>query len=146
MIISQYSYMFGIRNWNIKWNVDFGTQHVQEAERLMFLINTYHWQEVDSFHWRYNKSGEFTVRSYYTFLNNGGLICPYYRIIWRNIAPLKVRMLVWLVLSNSLLTGDRLRNKHIVTFQLCYFYNQAEETLEHIFLNLSFYSSILVNS
>lgn len=59
---------------------------------------------------------------------------PFYRIIWRKIVPLKVRILSWLVLNNSPLTRDRLKNKHLITLQMCLFCKQVEETLEHILL------------
>lgn len=98
------------------------------------MLNSYNWHDEDGVIWRWNKSGVFSVKSFYSFLSNGGLICPYYKIICQNIAPLKVRLTLWLLLSDSLLTGKRLRLRHVPVEQFCVFCGFVEEDSVHIFL------------
>lgn len=78
------------------------------------------------------------MKSYYSFLNEGGLNCLHYKFIWQNIVPSKVRILSWLLIGNGLLTKERLRN--VVSIQYCVFCNLVEELSNHIFLKCPFVS------
>lgn len=70
------------------------------------MLNSYNWSDEDGVLWRWNDSGAFTVKYLYGFLSNGGLVCPFYKLIWRILAPLKVRIHTWLLLNDCLLTGE----------------------------------------
>lgn len=43
------------------------------------------------------------------------------KVIWQNIAPLKVRVLVWLVVQNKLLSVDNLGKRNIRVRNFCVF-------------------------
>ena len=40
--------------------------------------------------WKLSQSDLFTIESLYNFLNNGGLVCPYHRVIWKAAISIKV--------------------------------------------------------
>lgn len=48
------------------------------------------------------------------------------------------RLNLWLLIHNALLTGERLRNRHVISFQLCSFCNTVEDSSSHIFLDCLF--------
>jgi len=57
--------------------------------------------------WKWTNTGEFIVKSFYQFLNFGGIKSPWAHI-WQISAPLKVKVTVWLALKNRLNTIDLL--------------------------------------
>lgn len=78
---------------------------------IILCSQSTHMSNVDQFIWRWNTDGVFTVKSYYNFLNLGGTR-PFYKIIWQNIFPLKVKIHIWLLLGNRLLTGETPSETH----------------------------------
>lgn len=130
---SQYREIYDIRVWNVRFNGMFNESCFEEHEELMLLINNYEWKDSDKILWRWNNSWNFSVKSFYNFLNDGGLVCPDSKFIWQNLAPLKVRILLWLVLNNCLLTSSILKKRHLYIDRKCVFCEE-EEDLEHIFI------------
>lgn len=61
--------------------------------------------------WKLSQSGTFSVESLYKFLNNGGLACPYYKVIWKAAIPLKGKVFLWLMVRNKMHTGANLAKK-----------------------------------
>jgi len=45
-------------------------------------------------------------------MNNSGVLAAWSKVVWKNIAPLKVRSLLWLVVQNKLLTVDNLSKRN----------------------------------
>lgn len=112
----------------------------QDLTSLLVLLNSYTWVEEDGFIWKWDHSGSFTISSLYKFINFGGILCPMFKIIWQNIAPLNVRLHAWLVINNCILTGDRMRQRHLNILQKCVFCNGEIESTTHIFLECPFSS------
>ena len=65
----------------------------------------------DQLTWLFNSSGQFSVNSYYKFLNCRGMQVVWASIIWKSIAPLKVKVFLWLLLRDRLQTKDQLTKK-----------------------------------
>lgn len=99
----------------------------------MILLNFYEWKDFDGYSWRWEKLGLFSVKSFDRFLIDGGVTCPYYKIIWKVIALLKVRLQLWLLIHNGLLTGERLHRRNVIGSQSCLICNLVEDSFAHIF-------------
>lgn len=105
-------------------------------DSLINLLDSYNWNDKDEYVWRWDKTRIFSVKSYYRFLNQGGLRCPYFNVIWNDSAPIKVRVHTCLVVNNYLLTGENLRLRHLSVTRKCMFCDVVEES--HIFLECPF--------
>lgn len=68
---------------------------------------------MDNFYWRFNTSSVFFVKSFYRFINNGDTLCSFSSCIWNLSTPLKVRIFVWLVIHNKILTVKNLLKKKL---------------------------------
>lgn len=53
----------------------------------------------------------------------------------QNIAPMKVRILMWLVAQNKLLTADNLSKRNIRVRNICVFCNRQRESVIHHFVH-----------
>lgn len=63
---------------------------------------------LDDVRWRWTPSEIFLVRSLYLFVQDGGVAVKRYDRMWKMRSPLKVKIFVWLVLKNKVLTADNL--------------------------------------
>lgn len=52
--------------------------------------------EMDVKTWKLTKNGDFSVKSFYTFLIDGGLRCPVAKFFYRNKYPKKINLFNWL--------------------------------------------------
>ncbi|XP_020272203.1 uncharacterized protein LOC109847383 [Asparagus officinalis] len=83
----------------------------------------------------------FTVKSYYLFLNDGGVRYDCMNL-WSLHVPLKVKVLVWLALRECLNTKDMLNRKGIQLEKTCCLCSEKDEDHAHLFLNCEFVYSI----
>jgi hypothetical protein len=65
-------------------------------------------------------------------------------LLWKAIAPLKIKSFGWLVLHDKILTRSSLLKRVIINLNacLCPFCNQIPESVDHIFLSCSFAAQI----
>ena len=61
----------------------------------------------DKFIWPHEKSGEYTAKSTYKQLCQGGIRASMAEAIWRSWAPLKCKIFAWLAGQHRLWTSDR---------------------------------------
>jgi hypothetical protein len=59
--------------------------------------------------WRWNSSHKFTCASAYHTLHQRGILSSDYKILWKLRAPMKVRIFVWLMRENKILTQEVLQ-------------------------------------
>lgn len=71
VVSSQYRMCQDNRVWNIRFHDNFNESHQSDLNSLILVLNSYIWQVVDGFIWKWNSSREFFVKSYNRFLNNG---------------------------------------------------------------------------
>lgn len=77
------------------------------------------------------------------FLNNGGLVCPFYKVIWKAALPMKVEVFLWLTVKNKIHTGANLAKKGWgISFE-CSPRGADEEMVSHLFLKCSFARSMM---
>ena len=83
--------------------------------------------------WRWDSEGHFTVKSYYTFLINRGIVFAH-KHMWNIKAPLKVKILMWVMLKGRLNTLDLIAHRGIGQGGLCVLCGIALESLNHLVL------------
>lgn len=79
---------------------------VQDIQNLLSTIRLTNLKDKVS--WRWAQSGLFSVRSLYTFLQDGGVKGSGLSQLWSIRTSLKVMIFAWLVLKGKVLTLDNL--------------------------------------
>ncbi len=86
----------------------------------------------DVIRWRWSNTEDFSVRSTYTFLQDGGVKASMYHRIWKIKAPLKVKIFVWITLRGRILTVDKLLLRGWIGEDWCVFCTGITETIDHL--------------
>jgi len=66
--------------------------------------------EEDVVIWKFDKKGCFSVKSVYKFLTTNDADI-YYKKIWKGKIPAKIKIFLWLVANNALLTRDNMTKR-----------------------------------
>lgn len=103
-------------------------QHLMESVDAMALTN-----RQDEVRWRWTRSEVFSVKSLYLFLQDGGVVVKRYDRTWKMRSLLKVKIFVWLVLKNKVLTKDNLMKRGWSGDESCVFCLEDTETVNHLF-------------
>lgn len=61
--------------------------------------------------WMFHPSGTYSVKSFYAFVNNGGIQRVYTPVMWNIDVPPKINVFLWLLTYNKLLTRDNLAKR-----------------------------------
>jgi hypothetical protein len=105
------------------------------------LVNFFRYFQLshsnDKILWRWSTKGQFSVHSLYTWLDYGGIPNFDFKSIWSAHMPLKIKIFVWLLKQNRILTKDNLCKKGWNGDKSCVFC-QEEETVNHLFLHCQF--------
>ena len=88
--------------------------------------------QPDSTQWKLAKNGIFTMRSFYMDLINSGPISRSLHI-WGVKVPLHIKIFMWFVHKQVILTKDNLIKRRWVGSPRCCFYDH-DETIQHLFL------------
>jgi hypothetical protein len=101
-------------------------EKVWEAARNFQLDNS-----QDNIFWNLGKSRKFTVKSVYDGLtkDDSGL---YHKKIWKSKIPAKIKIFLWLMTFDVLLTRDNLRKRKWQGDPCCVFCD-CEESIPHLF-------------
>ncbi|XP_039113709.1 uncharacterized protein LOC120249266 [Dioscorea cayenensis subsp. rotundata] len=111
------------------------------------LITTFRLQNStikDGRHWKLSSNGMFSVKSFYQFLNDGGLHCRRTPSILKGGCTRKVNLFNWLTWDNKILTLQNLADRrcnvlHDITCVMCH----AEvESADHLLTQCSMASQI----
>jgi hypothetical protein len=75
--------------------------------------------------WRFGPQGRFSVRSVYNAMirNESG---PYHKKIWKSKNPAKIKIFLWLMMNNAILTKDNLLKRKWSGDPSCYFCDNDE--------------------
>uniref|UniRef100_A0A453SF10 Reverse transcriptase zinc-binding domain-containing protein n=1 Tax=Aegilops tauschii subsp. strangulata TaxID=200361 RepID=A0A453SF10_AEGTS len=92
-----------------------------------------HSDQPDSFHWKLARNGVFTVKSMYVDLINYGPI-PRSIHIWKVKVPLRIKIFMWFVHKQVILTKDNLLKRRWVGSARCCFCDH-DETIQHLFID-----------
>ncbi|CAL5380958.1 unnamed protein product [Camellia sinensis] len=133
------------KNANGRWTLTFRRPlRAWEEEELLRLLQILgegpdlRVNSEDSIRWLSSPSGIFHVRSLFGWLQaDEGQALELSKFIWYNIAPPKVKFLLWLVWRGRLKTADFLHRIGVLrgnSVSLCVFCKLVPETLHHILL------------
>lgn len=89
----------------------------------------------DSVQWGLGKNKIFSTRSMYTWLEKN-LAGSSNKWIWRSRLPLKIKIFMWQLCRDAVLTGENMRKRNRLGSPLCSFCNQVQ-TNSHIFFSCS---------
>ena len=84
--------------------------------------------------WRLSTSGQYTARSAYDALFQGGIYFRPYERIWKSWAPPKCRFFMWLVAHNRCWTADRLARRGLQHPDKCLLCDQEDENIQHLLI------------
>ena len=88
--------------------------------------------EADKITWKWNmKSGLFTTKSVYNHLSFGE-VGLHYRHIWKTKIPYKIKIFVWMLEQNAILTKYNMIRRRWVGDPTCYFCS-LPESCGHLF-------------
>uniref|UniRef100_A0A453K060 Reverse transcriptase zinc-binding domain-containing protein n=1 Tax=Aegilops tauschii subsp. strangulata TaxID=200361 RepID=A0A453K060_AEGTS len=88
--------------------------------------------QPDSIHWKLARNGIFTVKSFYMdFINSGPISRSLH--IWKVKVPLRIKIFMWFVHKQVILTKDNLIKRRWVGSSRCCFCDH-DETIQHLFL------------
>ena len=85
--------------------------------------------------WRWNKTNIFSTKSVYEFLTRENPR-KHFRHIWKAKIPYKIKIFMWLVENNAIITKDNLIRRHWIGVPACYFCHE-DETIDHLFFQCS---------
>lgn len=68
-------------------------------------------EDLDTPVWRWERKGDFSVKSTYRFLIDRGLRLTHKKLNWETKCPLKVHIFMWLVANDTILTWNNLQRR-----------------------------------
>uniref|UniRef100_A0A453PGZ4 Reverse transcriptase zinc-binding domain-containing protein n=1 Tax=Aegilops tauschii subsp. strangulata TaxID=200361 RepID=A0A453PGZ4_AEGTS len=87
--------------------------------------------QPDQLCWKLTRSGHFTVKSMYIDVINSSVI-PNSKHVWKVKVPLKIKVFMWFVHKQVILTKDNLVKRNWTGSTRCSFYDR-DEAIKHIF-------------
>jgi hypothetical protein len=106
----------------------------------IFALNYNHNQDCVS--WKLEKKGIFTVKSTYNALTQSET-GPSFKKIWKGKVPAKIKIFLWLVANNAILTKDNMKKRNWKGDPECYFC-QSEESVTHLLFSCPIAKSVWV--
>ena len=100
------------------------------VSRLMEVHLTH---QPDQLCWKLTRSGEFTVKSMYIDVINSSVI-PSSKHVWKVKVPLKIKVFMWFVHKQVILTKDNLVKRNWTGSSRCSFCDR-DETIKHLFFD-----------
>lgn len=91
-------------------------------------------EDKDRVEWLLSDKKKFVVRDVYLFLKSSPLVG--FRGIWKLKMPMKIRIFLWLMIKNSILTKDNLAKRGWVGNEECYFCG-CKESIDHLLFQCS---------
>jgi hypothetical protein len=123
--MARQSWRLSFRRW---LNEDLQVQLREMRDMLTsFAVNN----DGDTPKWRWESNGSFSVKSTYEHLcvNDHG---AHYNLIWKAKLPLKIKIWMWLIEHNAILTKDNLLKRNWSGNMMCTFCSKPE-SIDHLF-------------
>ena len=89
-------------------------------------------QQPDRLNWKLTKNGEFSIKFMYLDVINSSVI-PRSKHVWKVKVPLKIKVFMWFVHKQVILTKDNLVKRNWTGYTRCSFCDK-DETIKHLFL------------
>jgi hypothetical protein len=84
----------------------------------------------DSVAWNWSSKGKFTTKSIYNHLSNG-VQGKKFQHIWKSKIPYKIKIFMWLVENNAILTKDNMIRRNLDGNLTCYFC-EHHDSIDHL--------------
>jgi len=120
------------------WNLEILGLYLPETvkRRLLSVVVQVFLGNGDEISWKGTQDGAFTVRSAYSLLQGDVGDRPnmgsFFNRIWKLITPERVRVFIWLVSQNVIMTNVERVRRHLSENAICSVCNGAEETILHV--------------
>jgi hypothetical protein len=136
--------------WNFRWRRRFFVWENEQLEELLDVVNSTTLLEMeDSWRWKPDKDGSFSVKSTFVLVSNltigardgDGHLAAAFNALWKSPAPSKVLGFSWMLLHNKIPTKDNLFRRQIINCgadQICAACGVEAETPIHLFLYCEF--------
>lgn len=115
--------------------------HTEWGDILQFISSMSFTHASDKLAWKWEMSGVFSVKSLYRFLNFGGVKVSHALLWWQIPVPHKIKVFMWLMTKNKILTKSNLRKRGWKGSVQCQFCHELEST-NHLFLLCPFTQQI----
>ena len=107
----------------------------QEWGSILHILSNISFTHLqDRISWRWEPTGQFSVRSLYKILNFRGEIATNSLLWWTVPIPHKIQIFMWLVCKHKILTRDVLASKGWTGSPICNFCT-SHKTANHLFIN-----------
>ena len=108
----------------------------------IFKTSSYLDPSNDALIWRWTTDGLYPCSSTYKFMHNGGVQSAYNQSVWKFRVPMKVRIFLWLLFRNQILTQEVLVKRGCMVDEGCCFCNNnGIETRQHLFWECTYANS-----
>jgi hypothetical protein len=126
--------IFSLRPLNISFRRNLVAENLLSWHDLVTrLMDIRLVDRLDTFNWSLNHNGKFSVSSMYqAFLDTN--VVPNNSHLWKIKLPLKIRVFLWLLYKEAILTNDNLVKRNWYGNIMCYFCNNLE-TIHHLFFD-----------
>lgn len=143
--------------WNFSWRRQLFVWENNLLVELEGILDGFVWRGGDdSWRWKLEEDGIFSVKSLYVKLEGRGLreeICPeddrrVFRQIWKSGAPSKVAAFVWKALLDRIPTRVNLEIRNCLPTDIgnnCLWCVEASETTNHLFLHCDMARNVWLN-
>ena len=102
------------------------------SRNTMPLYQQFELREADDLIlWKFEKNRKFSVKSLYNALTKND-VGPSHKLIWKSKVPQKIKIFIWLLTNNVVLTKDNLIRRKWSGSPVCQFCDQ-NETVGHLF-------------
>jgi hypothetical protein len=109
---------------------------------LINLVSSIEFSDADDNPvWMLHPSGEYSVKSFYAMVNNGGVTPVHTPAIWQLSVPPRIHVFLWLLANNKTLTRDNLHKRRHVEDRTCLFCSDLE-SVDHLFFKCFVVSQI----
>ncbi|KAK8711044.1 hypothetical protein V6N13_146346 [Hibiscus sabdariffa] len=102
----------------------------------------------DKIVWRYDQTGEYSVKSGYKVLRNefsdapSSIVVQFYKQMWNVNLPPKVKITMWRIANNYISTFANLQVKRLNVNNICPLCQSSSETVSHLMKECSFASKL----
>lgn len=98
--------------WNVNFLRSFGTEGKIQWEELVHILDGIALKDKkDRLGWCLGNHGQFSVKSLYRHLANGGVTNWKLQKVWASRVPLKAKIFLWQLYQNRLQTADQLKKR-----------------------------------
>ncbi|XP_074378563.1 uncharacterized protein LOC141720107 [Apium graveolens] len=140
-----------LMNSNNQWNINLILDTFNDREANLILGIPIQHSTEDSWYWRREKLGNYSIKSAYSLLqdyrgeahasDNSG----FWRSLWNLKIPVKVKHFLWSAASDCLPTKYRLKEKRVMVNDLCPVCNTENESIFHVLVTCSFASACFIS-